>query len=71
MKKTNETQLGPDKTKNGPKAMKDVINEYFSGGQPLAVPTASALHLLRLAQRKEVRYEPQHTSVREPKDKAG
>ncbi|MBQ4632772.1 MAG: hypothetical protein IJB46_05425 [Prevotella sp.] len=51
--------------------MKDVINEYFSGGQPLAVPTASALHLLRLAQRKEVRYEPQHTSVREPKDKAG
>lgn len=28
---------GPDKTKNGPKAMKDVINEYFSGGQPLAV----------------------------------
>lgn len=37
MKKTNETQLGPDQTKNGPKAMKDVLNEYFSGGQPLAV----------------------------------
>ena len=32
-----ERPSGPDQTKNGPKAMKDVINEYNCGGQPLAV----------------------------------
>ena len=33
----NERPSGYDRTKNGPKVMKDVINEYFCGGQPLAV----------------------------------
>ena len=36
-KDLNFNETGYDRTKNGPKAMKDVLNEYFCGGQPLAV----------------------------------
>ncbi len=43
MKKTNERPSGSERMQNGPKAMKDVLNEYFSGGQPLAVASRQRL----------------------------
>ena len=32
-----KTPSGSDRMENGPKVMKDVLHDYFSGGQPLAV----------------------------------
>lgn len=42
-KDLNFNETGYDRTKNGPMAMKDVLNEYFSGGQPLAVANRQRL----------------------------
>lgn len=42
-KSRKETQRGSERMQNGPKAMKDVINEYNCGGQPLAVANRQRL----------------------------
>lgn len=47
-----ERPSGPDQTKNGPKAMKDVINEYNCGGQPLAVACRKRLASVEISAEK-------------------